>query len=75
MSCPNEFKQRIGENIATIRERKGWGRYELSHRSGIKYETLSAIENGRTNATAGSLCGIANALGVKVDQLLGEQGE
>ena len=58
--------------INELLKRKNISPYRLSKLSGVPYSTLSDIISGRTalsSVTAGTLAGIARALGVSMDEL------
>lgn len=63
----------IGENIKKIRTHKGMSAVDLCERSGVSNATISQIENGRRQTLqADTLEKIAGALGVAMDDLLGD---
>ena len=56
--------------IKEIREAKGMTQEELENRSGISRQTISAIENGKTNnVKSGTLIALAEALGTTLDAI------
>lgn len=60
----------IGQTIRKIREKKKFSQEELAFRSGITYQYLSSIENGKENFTIGVLEAVAGALGYDLFGLL-----
>lgn len=62
----------IGTSLKAARERLGWSRETLAHRSGISWSAISQIESGRrTDVRLSSLSALAEALGVTIDYLSG----
>jgi len=56
--------------IKEIREAKGMTQEELENKSGISRQTISAIENGKTNnVKSGTLIALAEALGTTLDAI------
>lgn len=62
----------LGENIRTIRERRGMSVSELARRSSMSRGYLYLIEKGETNPTEEKLIAIAEALDTSVSDILGE---
>jgi transcriptional regulator with XRE-family HTH domain len=61
----------LAENIKKIRKQHKFSQEELSVKAGITYSTLIKIESGANkNPTITTLKKIADALAVKVDDLL-----
>lgn len=56
-----------------MKERGGWSRAELSRESGVTQATLSRWAKGHHDPDRDSLSKVARALGVSIDQLLGER--
>jgi transcriptional regulator with XRE-family HTH domain len=64
----------IGERVKTARERRGIHQAELARRLGCSVNALSMLEkNAITDPRASRIIGIAEALGVSADYLLGLQ--
>lgn len=61
-----EFLLQLGKTISTARKAKGMSQTELSAAINMDQPNLSAIENGRQNASSLMLKRIADALGVEV---------
>jgi len=72
-----EFQEfRVGERIKTIRENKGLSLKEAADLTGFSTALLSQMENHLVSPSLGTMIKLANALGVRVGDLLGEtQGE
>jgi transcriptional regulator with XRE-family HTH domain len=63
---------RLGENLARLRESKGLTQEELGHASGVSVDTISRLERGARKAIRGStLTALAGALSVPAAELLG----
>ena len=61
---------RIGKKIVSIREKKKISQAELSLRADLDDGSLRRIESGRTNPTIKTLHIIAEALEVKISDLI-----
>jgi transcriptional regulator with XRE-family HTH domain len=60
------------KNLKKLRKKKGWSQEKLARESGISYQTLIKIEQGRIkNPRLDTLIKLAKALGVSIDKLLG----
>jgi len=65
---------KFGAKIKEIRREKGMTQESLEKRCGIKREYLSRMETGSLpNTTVGTLCKIADGLGVSVVSLLNSE--
>lgn len=63
----------VGARVRTLRERAGWSQVELSRRSGVPQNTLSALETGESKRpNANTLRRIADAFLVPLDVLTGD---
>jgi len=61
----------IAQNIKKYRKKKGISQDKLSKLAGITYNTIIKIESGATsNPRVETLKQIADALGVKIDDLM-----
>ena len=66
----------IGLRVASARHRRGISQAELAKRAGCSVKSLNYIETGRTEGPdARIIAGIADALGVSCDYLLGLSDE
>lgn len=61
-----EFLNKLGKTIAKMRKAKGFSQNELCAIMNMEKSNLSAIENGRQNASALTLKRIADAMQVEV---------
>lgn len=58
-------------NLAKLRKEKGWSQEKLAQESKISYNTLIKIErNGIKNPKIETIVKLANALNVKLDELV-----
>jgi len=63
--------QRLAAAVRSARQRRGWSRETLAHRSGLSFAAIMQIETGRrTEVRVSSLVALADALGVSVDYLV-----
>lgn len=59
-------------DLKRIREEKGLSRYQLAKLSGLRDSTIQNIENSDDpNPTFKTMCKIADALGISLDELRG----
>lgn len=63
----------MGLRIKELREQNGWTQAELAERAHISRSQLAMIETGSRPANTLRLSAIANALGVQVQELFGDQ--
>ena len=64
------FPEAFGRTVQVLRTHQGWSRAELAKRAGISYSYLSAIENGTKPPSGKMQLVLANALGVKMHELI-----
>ena len=64
------ISQKLGENIKKIRTRKGMSQGDICRALGVDRAYISNIESGKQNPTLATIEKIAEALGVKVNELL-----
>jgi transcriptional regulator with XRE-family HTH domain len=63
---------RIGDRLRATREKQGYTVRELGRLAGVRYATISDLENGhRTSMTTDTAKALARALGVGIDYLVG----
>jgi transcriptional regulator with XRE-family HTH domain len=65
-----EAKKIIGRYIRKLREEKNISQEALAHASGITYQYLSGVENGRENFSIGVLDSISKALQLDLPKLV-----
>jgi transcriptional regulator with XRE-family HTH domain len=64
----------LGEKIRKLRIKKGLSQEKLARLADISYNTIVKIESGASNnPTIQTLSGIANALDVSLDELIGRR--
>lgn len=61
-----EFLIQLGKRISKIRKEKGMSQVDLGSEINMEKSNLSAIENGRQNASSLTLKKIADAIGCEV---------
>lgn len=60
-------RNRIGQLIADARRRQGLSIRELAERSGVSYQNITKIENGKYNVSIDILGKLCKALDLKID--------
>lgn len=68
-------KMNVGERIKTERERCGWSKVELSHKSGISDRSISHYENGERDPQFMTLEKIFGAMGYEIQWVKKEDGK
>lgn len=64
----------IGERVQELRDSKGLTQAKLAHKAGITERALRDIESGATkNPSTATVKGLASALGVPPEQILGDE--
>ena len=74
LSLMAENEESIGRRIAELRKAADLTQEELAGRAGMAPENLSRAERGQTMPHLSKLIGIANALGVSLDDLAQGRG-
>jgi transcriptional regulator with XRE-family HTH domain len=69
-----KLKGILGENIKFFRLRRQFSQADLAEKANISITFLSNIERGNNYPQAGTLCNIANSLGINVWELFKEKG-
>ena len=59
--------------VRELRQSRGWSQGTLAFYSGITVSQISLIESGKRNPSAKSLVTLADALGVSIGELFGEE--
>ncbi|MFC5603795.1 helix-turn-helix domain-containing protein [Sporosarcina koreensis] len=62
MAATSNFIRLVGEHLRMIRESKGMNQEQLAEKAGIARARISEIENGKGNATLGTLAKVMEAL-------------
>lgn len=70
MHDPEMLAAAVARNVHALRTRRGWTLDTLAGRSGVSKGMLVQIEQGRSNPSIGTLCRVANALGVAMPRLV-----
>jgi transcriptional regulator with XRE-family HTH domain len=70
MATTDEVKSALSRNLRRLRTSRGWSLDELATRSGISRAMIVQVEGGRTNASLGTICELADALSVPVQSLI-----
>jgi transcriptional regulator with XRE-family HTH domain len=60
----------VAHQVRALRQARGWSLDELSARSAVSKGMVVQVEAARTNPSVGTLCRLAEALGVSVARLL-----
>lgn len=71
---PRPGDQTLRDRVKELREAKGWTQAQLAARAKVERSTIQNIESGRVQRP-NSLAHVADALGVKVAELLGEPAD
>ena len=69
----NELKSILGKNIKFFRLRRQFSQADLAEKANISITFLSNIERGNNYPQAGTLCNLANALGINIWELFKEE--
>jgi transcriptional regulator with XRE-family HTH domain len=65
--------ENISESVRTHRTKKGWSQLELANRAGLDRKTVNRVENGRYAPSVETLLLVGDALGVSMNNLLGNK--
>jgi transcriptional regulator with XRE-family HTH domain len=65
--------ENISESVRTHRTNKGWSQLELANRAGLDRKTVNRVENGRFAPSVETLLLVGDALGVSMNNLLGNK--
>lgn len=66
-----DVQRRIGQTIRALRLKREWSQDVFADRSGLNRAHVGEIERGESNVTIQTLKIIADTLGVKVRDLIG----
>lgn len=67
------MRKLVGENFARLRKERGLTQEQVEERSGFSQWYISSLERGRRNPTIISLYELANAIGVRVADLIADE--
>lgn len=65
-----KYQIALGKKIAKLRKAKGWNQEDFSVQSGIERSSLARLEAGGVNSTINILRQIADALEIRVGELV-----
>jgi transcriptional regulator with XRE-family HTH domain len=65
--------ENISESVRTHRTKKGWSQLELANRAGVDRKTVNRVENGRYAPSVETLLLVGDALGVSMNNLIGNK--
>jgi transcriptional regulator with XRE-family HTH domain len=68
-----KLKNILGRNIKFFRLRRQFSQADLAEKANISITFLSNIERGNNYPQAGTLCNIANSLGIEIWELFKEE--
>lgn len=66
----DELLFKIGQSVRYIRMKKGISQEELAFRAGLNMNSISTLERGLNNVKIKTLYRIAEALDVKIEEIL-----
>src|SRR5690606_15396330 len=67
---PEAVAAAVARNMRRLRTRRGWSLDQLAVRSGVSKGMLVHLEQARTNPSLGTLCKVAETLGVSLAGLV-----
>ena len=67
-----DIQKQIGTRIRTFRLKKGWSQDVFAERCGLHLAHMGEIERGESNVTVQTLKIIADALGVRIRDLVAD---
>ncbi|MBO6830234.1 MAG: helix-turn-helix domain-containing protein [Allomuricauda sp.] len=65
-----KYLKALGKKIKEVRKEKGISTYDLSYESNISRSQINSIEKGNINTSICTLKALADALGLKVKDLI-----
>src|SRR5215210_4293546 len=74
-ASPDDFLERLGERVRTMRSRRGMSRKALAKHSEVSERYLAQLEGGTGNCSIVLLRRIAAAMSVPLAELVGERPE
>lgn len=66
----DKFIKKFGQRLKEIRKEKGMSQEQLALETGFELSQIGRIERGEVNTSISHLAEIANALGVKPEELV-----
>jgi transcriptional regulator with XRE-family HTH domain len=70
MATAEQLQQALASRVRALRLEREWSLAELATRSGVSRAMIVQVEGARTNASLGTMCQLADALGVPVQSLI-----
>ena len=70
MPTPDEVAAAVAHNTRRLRTLRGWSLDQLATRSGVSKGMLVHLEQARTNPSLGTLCKVAETLGISLAGLV-----
>jgi transcriptional regulator with XRE-family HTH domain len=70
VATSEELRSALSRNVRQWRTARGWSLDELATRSGVSRAMIVQVEAAKTNASLGTICELADALGVPVPSLI-----
>jgi transcriptional regulator with XRE-family HTH domain len=67
---PQDLKQKVGQRIRILREKRGWSQEAFADECGLHRTYVGSVERGERNLTLSSLETLAHTLGVKMADIL-----
>ena len=65
----NEVKNKVGDNIRSMREQNGWSQEYLGYFAQINQDTMSRLENGKSGLSLLTLIKLTTALDKPLNDL------
>ncbi|HLJ90778.1 MAG TPA: helix-turn-helix transcriptional regulator [Candidatus Angelobacter sp.] len=70
MQDPTQIREKLGERVRRLREKRGWSQETLAHETGFGRSFMSAIERGKKDLRLSTLCKLANIFEITLTQLI-----
>lgn len=67
MQDNNYHRLRIGQQIADLRDKAGLTLRQLAEKSGVSYQNICKIENGKYNVSIDLLSKLCDAMGAEIN--------
>ena len=64
------YRRIIGEQIRTYRKKAGLTQEKLAEKADLHHNFIGEVERGNQDISLGSLVKVANALGIRVSELI-----
>lgn len=73
MGTLSSYEVRFSKNVAIVRQARGLSQGELGALVGMGRSAIQAVEGGGRRIRLGEACDLADALGVTLNELIGDQ--